>query len=404
MTRVVITGMGCITSIGMDVDANHESLRKGVSGIRPLSVITNSVHSGVLPCGEVSLSNSELQEQLGLANTDEKYSRTALLGIIAAREAIASAKLSTHDLETTGLVSSTTVGGMDLYEDFINSKFTDGEADETKLILQDCSGSTMQIARNAGIGGYTSTISTACSSSANAIMCGADLIKAGMLDRVVVGGTDGLCKFTINGFNSLNILDGHPCRPFDESRNGLNLGEGAGFIVLESAHSAEKRGVTVLGELMGYANRNDVFHQTASSPDGDGAYAAMSDALQLAGVSPIEIDYINTHGTGTKNNDLSEGIAMKRLFGAHTPPFNSTKSYTGHTLAASGAIEAVYALLSIQDGEMYKSLRFEQPIEETNLSALGANKEKKLQYVMSNSFGFGGNCSTLVLKSAENVR
>jgi 3-oxoacyl-[acyl-carrier-protein] synthase-1 len=194
---------------------------------------------------------------------------------------------------------------------------------------------------------YLATVSTACSSSANAILLGTRLIKHGFLDRVVVGGTDALTLFTLNGFNSLMILDHDRCRPFDNTRNGLNLGEGAAYLVLESGDAAKKEGKKPLCEIKGYGNACDAYHQTASSPEGHGAFISMKHALDVAGLEPNDIAYINTHGTGTRNNDLSEGTAIQRLFGDNIPKCSSTKAFTGHTLGAAGAIEAVICVISL---------------------------------------------------------
>jgi 3-oxoacyl-[acyl-carrier-protein] synthase-1 len=231
-------------------------------------------------------------------------------------------------------------------------------------------------------------------------MTAANLIRAGYLDRVVAGGADSVTRFTLNGFNTLMILDKNGCRPFDNDRAGLTLGEGAAFLVLEGEATALKGNRTVLGELRGFGNANDAFHQTASSPDGTGAYLAMKAALEMSGLMPDEIGYINVHGTGTQNNDLTEGIAMKRLFGDALPPFSSTKSFTGHTLGAAGAVEAVISLLAIREGALFPNLRFRTPMNELPLEPVTAPKKGlAIRNVLSNSFGFGGNCSSIVLSS-----
>jgi 3-oxoacyl-[acyl-carrier-protein] synthase-1 len=193
------------------------------------------------------------------------------------------------------------------------------------------------------------------------------------------------------------ILDNEWCRPFDESRAGLNLGEGAAYIVIESAESAAKRNVPVLAKVAGYANSNDAYHQTASSPDGKGATAAMQSTLQMAGISPKQVDYINAHGTATPNNDLSESTAIQNIFGDNWPPFSSTKAFTGHTLAAAGAIEAVYSVLSLQHNIIFPNLNFNNPIPEFNKRPITTlTNIESLNYILSNSFGFGGNCSSLL--------
>ena len=226
------------------------------------------------------------------------------------------------------------------------------------------------------------------------------MIKAGKLDRVIVGGADCLSKFTINGFKTLMILSETNCRPFDANRTGLNLGEAAAFLVLESDECVKKENKKILGYVSGYANANDAFHQTASSEDGEGATLAMQKALKIAGLSSKEIDYINAHGTATENNDASESAAIRRVFGENLPEVSSTKAYTGHTLAAAAAIEAVYSVLSLQNKVVFPNLNFEIPIEETNIIPQTEVLQKELQHVLSNSFGFGGNCSTLIFSKA----
>jgi 3-oxoacyl-[acyl-carrier-protein] synthase-1 len=228
-------------------------------------------------------------------------------------------------------------------------------------------------------------------------MTGARLIKHKQLDVVFAGGADALTKFTLNGFNSLMILDKAPCRPFDASRNGLNLGEGAGFVVLVSEEVARAESLQPLAKISGYANTNDGYHQTASSPEGRGSYLAMEQALKMAALATDEIDYINLHGTGTVNNDLSESTALKRLFGEHVPCISSTKAFTGHTLGACGGIETVVALMSICHQCVFPNLRFSQPIPETGLMPQKEFEKTEVTNVMSNSFGFGGNCSSIVL-------
>jgi 3-oxoacyl-[acyl-carrier-protein] synthase-1 len=192
------------------------------------------------------------------------------------------------------------------------------------------------MADDLGISDFISTINTACSSSVNAIILASRMIRSGQLDVAIAGGTDALTKFTLNGFNSLMILDKEPCRPFDATRAGLNLGEGAGFMVLVSEKVLKEGSIEPLAYVNGYANTNDAFHQTASSPEGRGSFLAMSKALEMARMEPHAIDYINLHGTGTVNNDSSEGTAIRRSVWRKNTPMSSTKSFTGHTLGASG--------------------------------------------------------------------
>ena len=245
--------------------------------------------------------------------------------------------------------------------------------------------------------GIINTINTACSSSANAIMYGARLIKNGLAKRVIVGGADSLAKFTINGFNALHILAPGICTPFDEDRKGLNLGEGAAFLILEKEEDIVNK--KVYAALTGYCNSNDAFHPSSLSPEGDGPYLAMKGALETAQLAPGSIGFINAHGTGTENNDLVESRAMLHLFNT-PPPFASTKSNVGHTLGAAGAIEAVYSMLNLYHQEIYAGLNCSKPIAETGLIPVELYKKISLQHVMSNSFGFGGNCTSLIFSKS----
>jgi 3-oxoacyl-[acyl-carrier-protein] synthase-1 len=264
------------------------------------------------------------------------------------------------------------------------------------LYTHPCGNSTNTLCTYLGITGYRTTLSTACSSGINAIIHAISLIRYGIIDRAVVGGVDSLSKFTLNGFNSLMILDKDFCKPFDQNRNGLNLGEGAGFLVIESEQSMKERQNLPLCKISGYANANDAFHQTASSPNGDGAFAAMTGALAMSGLVPNKIDYINAHGTGTPNNDMSESIALERVFGKTPPKFSSTKAYTGHTLGASASIEAVFSILALQNNIVFPNLNFHTKIEEVSIVPQQDLFETKVDHVLSNSFGFGGNNSSII--------
>lgn len=388
--EVWVSGIGVVSSIGIGVPSNEHSLAACSDGMGELTLF-DSIHN--VPVSEVKASNEALKSLLSL-NSDDTYSRTALLGMLAASEALKDADVDISKLRV-GLVSATSVGGMDLTPTFYKDFMADESKGKLRFVAQhDCCDSTLKIAEYCGIDGFITTISTACSSAANAIMFGARLIKNGYLDCVIAGGTDALCQFTLNGFNSLMILDRAKCRPFDESRAGLNLGEGAGFIVLQSENTLARKPYC---RLAGYANANDAYHQTASSPEGEGAYLAMKQALEVSGLDPEEISYINVHGTGTSNNDASEGAALKRVFLAKVPPFSSTKPFTGHTLAAAGGIEAVYAILAIKNGVLYPNLNFKSSISELGLTPqLHYETLVDVKAVMSNSFGFGGNNSTLI--------
>ncbi len=389
--NILITGIGVTTAIGLNAEENLHSLKSLNTGIR-----RSSVYNVML--GEVKLSNEQLTEAFNLPG--EEFSRTTLLALSAANEAWSKNKI--HNKIRTGIISSTSVGGLDRTEKYYFESLKSGDFEKNKLMIHDNGRTTEKIAAELGISGYIGTISTACSSGANAIMHGARLIEKNKLDRVIAGGSDPIDLFNIKGFSSLNIYDQSICKPFDENRKGLNLGEGAGFLVLENEQSISVTGNSPICLLAGWNNSTDAFHQTASSPDGKGAYLAMINALSKAGISPLEINYVNAHGTGTGNNDLSESIAIRNVFGSNIPPFSSTKGFTGHTLAAAGAIEAVYCVLSIQSQASIPNVNFSTPMKETDLKPETTWQENvKIEYVLSNSFGFGGNCTSLIFSKAR---
>lgn len=400
--NICITGLGVVSGIGLGVEENINALRAGRHGMERITLFPTSLD---VPVSEVKRTNEELKQLLSI-NVRQTVSRTALLGLLAAREAVNDAKLNIQT-QRTGFISSTSVGGMDVSEHFYPVFRADNRKGRLREVAwHDCGASTEWIAGHLGINDFITTISTACSSAANAIMLGARLIRSGRLDAVVVGGTDALCRFTLNGFNSLMILDKEHCRPFDDSRAGLNLGEGAGYLVLQSEESLRDTIPSLVAAtspycyLSGYANANEAYHQTGSSPEGDGPYLSMSQAIAMSGIPPKEIDYINVHGTGTPSNDASESRALRRLFGEHVPPFSSVKAFIGHTLGASEGIEAVYSALSIRYGLIYPNLNFQSPLTETDLIPETTFREAcPIRHVLSNSFGFGGNNSTLLFVS-----
>ncbi len=396
---VWISGLGVITSIGMNTKENIDSLRQQKSGVGYPDFL-NTSHKKDFPVCEVKKSNQELALLSGMKS---ELPRTAYLSAIAAQEAILDAGI---DLSTShfriGFISANTLGGMDTSESFYASYLKDNKEGHLRQVVNhECGSITELVAKHFGIRHFSTTISTACSSSANSIIHGSRMIKHNLLDIVIAGGADALCKFTLNGFNTLMILDSEPCKPFDENRKGLNLGEGAGYIVLVSDKVQQELGLKKYALVSGYANANDAFHQTASSPEGNGNYFAMKQAFDMSGLQLEDINYINAHGTGTANNDSSEGIAIERLFNDKIPMVSSTKANTGHTLGACGGIEAVYCCKAMQEGIVYPSLRIETPIESLKFQPITELKENiDIKHTMSNSFGFGGNCTSLIFSKA----
>jgi len=395
--QVFITGYGVISAIGRNAAENYQSLSQKKSGFGRLEIL-ETVHRDTIFAGEVKLTDDVLCEMAGVS-AGAGYTRTALLALIALREAIDSAALCAIDLKDTGFISATTAGGIRELETYCHDLQNRQKSGDFLAYLDtaDPGEHTERLADFFQMRRYLGTVSTACSSSTNAIMFGARLIANGAVDRVICGGSEAFSKVTINGFNALMILDKAHCRPFDENRNGLNLGEGTAYLVLESADVLRQSGKQAIAELRGYANVNDAFHQTASSPDGAGAYAAMKNALAMSGLGVADIDYINAHGTGTENNDLAEGLAIKKLFGDQPPPFSSTKPYTGHTTSAAGGVEAAFCMLAFQHDTIFPNLNFMEPMKEVGVKPVTeVKKQAGLKNILSNSFGFGGAATTLL--------
>lgn len=398
--RVFVTGYGIVSALGLGAEANLKALLSGASGVTPIRYLDTAHRQ--LPVGEVKMSNCEMAKILG-AEYPVNELRTVMMGMLAAKEAVDAASLNTGDYPKAVFINGTTVGGMDKTERHFENVFgKDAQTEESaEMKFNDCGCSTQLIADSLGAFKFSTTTSTACSSAANAVILGANIIKSGLAEIAVVGGAEGLTRFHLNGFNTLMILDKEQCRPFDKSRAGINLGEGAGYLVIESEQSMKRRGVKPIAELRGYANTCDAFHQTASSENGEGAYLAIRKALDMARLFPSDIDYINTHGTGTPNNDVTELAAMERVWGSELPLFSSTKTFTGHTTSASGGIESVICLLAMENDFVPKNMGFKEPMHEGAPPVTNTLLRHPLKHVLNNSFGFGGNDSTLIFSKPD---
>lgn len=388
---VGISGIGIVCAIGNDAGSVLGSLRRKESGIATMRYLP-SIHKE-LPVGEVKLSSEQMKRRLGLP-ADRPVSRTTLMGAIAIREALSQAGLADLSARRVALISGTTVGVMDITETYYERMKTDSSL-ELFPHSNECGRSTVEMARLCGLdAAECCTVSTACSSSLNAIILGAEMLRRDEVDVVIAGGSEALSKLHLNGFNSLMILDRQRCRPFDAGRAGLNLGEGAAYVVLQNDVPQP------LALVSGYANRCDAFHQTASSENGEGAFLAMAGALEMAGLRPQDIRYVNAHGTGTPNNDASESRALRRIFGSEMPEVSSTKAYTGHATSASGSIETVICILAMQHGFTPASLGWETPFEGGVIPTPG-HDGVRLDHVLCNAFGFGGNDSALILSRPD---
>lgn len=387
---VYITGRGIISAIGNNCKEVERALLDEETGIGDVRILKTAHRE--LPCGEVRLTDDQLRTMLDIPGK-QICNRTALLGMEAVRQAV---EESRAPLDGAFLISGTTVGGMDYTERHF-TEMLDNDDYLPLLAMHDSGSTTGLIADYFKIEQKNAiTISTACSSSANAIILGARMIKSGLADVVIAGGSEALSLFHLNGFNALMILDTERCRPFDDTRRGLNLGEGAAFVVLESEKSIRSRKARPFAQLSGYGNACDAFHQTASSECGEGAYLAMKEAIEMSGVHNDEIDYINAHGTGTPNNDASESAALKRLFGEKIPPVSSTKAFTGHTTSASGSIESVICLIALEKGFIPANLGWKTKMAD-GITPVQKTVRAQLRHIMCNSFGFGGNDSSLII-------
>jgi 3-oxoacyl-[acyl-carrier-protein] synthase-1 len=386
--KVSVTGLGIVSAIGMNLEENHNSLKTLKSGISKIELLSNLDKAFLV--GEIKLTNKQLAEIAFLNEENQCLPRSLLLSLIAAKQAWGDSKPSKSI--RTAIIGSTTIGGMDLTEDYFKTK-----RNIHSLENHPCSVVTDYLSDYFQLDGFKTTISTACSSSANGIMLGARMIKNNFADRVLVVGGDALTHFTVNGFNSLLIYDSEICKPFDNNRKGLNLGEAAACVVLENEKSISITKNKKIATVLGWGNANDAYHQTASSPNGEGAQKAMQLALEEAKLSPSKIDYINAHGTATSNNDLSEGRAIENIFGENQL-FSSTKGYTGHTLAAAGIVEFIYSILSIDTNTLFPLLNYNEKMKELKIRPISELKtDVVIKSVLSNSFGFGGNNTTIII-------
>lgn len=393
--EIWITGIGIISAAGHDLKQSASTLQQGNSPLTAVS-LPYSVHHNKYVCGSVGLTNSQLVRMLGLT-PDNTHNRTTLLALYAAQQALTQAGIRPENEEIT-LINATTVGGMSNTELSFDRIYTrETHADKTFIDEMDCGNISRSMQSYFNMPGDHYTLSTACSSGSNGIMLGARLIRSGKAGIVLAGGSDSLSKFVLNGFLSLKNVDPFLCKPFDNVRAGLNLGEGAAYFVLEEKRLAEARNAQPLAKISGYSNVSETYHMTGSSPEGEGAFKAMSGAMTMAGLSPYDISFIHAHGTSTIDNDLAESAAIKKIFDEQVR-FASSKTYTGHTLAASGCISMALTIAMMQNNFLFPSLNFSTPIEGPSLKPVtGAENNIRLEHCLINSFGFGGNNTSLLI-------
>jgi 3-oxoacyl-[acyl-carrier-protein] synthase II len=398
MRRVVITGVGSINALGVGVEAFVDGLRGGRCGVGVLSLFDSTAYRSACAAEVHDLAAPAwLPPPLG-----RRASRSDLLALIAAREAVGAAGLD-GDLSAVGVVVGATTGGMFGSEEQLRRRtLALRPVQRVVMLATPVSTSVDLLASLFGCYGPRLTVSTACSSGGNALGIAADWIRSGRAGAVICGGVDSLCRMTFSGFNALQALDTVPCRPFDRERAGLSLGEGSAMFVLEEIETAQARGATILAEFLGCGVSADAHHITQPRPDGAGALHAMQGALRDAGVSADEIDYVNAHGTATPLNDVLETRALKSLLGrrAYRVPVTSTKSMVGHCLAAAGAIEALACVLALRGGFIPPTVNLEHPDPECDLDYVPKrSRTQSIRTAMSNSYGFGGNNTSIVLRA-----
>lgn len=392
--RIAVTGAGVICSIGRNKAEVWQSIVESRAGIAKLTRFPNETFPTDIA--------AEAKALLSLPKREAKrLSRTDLLAILAAREAIEQASTNAPLPRGRAIVSTgTSTGGLLEGEEYYFARLVRGRrrAPASHVLQQPTSGPSDAVARAFELGGGVLSNATACASAGAAIGMASDFLRARHADVAIAGGSDALCRLTYSGFNVLQAVDPEPCSPFGANRKGITLGEGAGFLVLERWDDAVARGATILAELAGYGASCDAHHPTAPAEDGHGAEAAMRGALAEARITPAAVQYINAHGTGTLLNDASETRAIIAAVGTGVPA-SSSKSYFGHTLGAAGGIEAVVTVLALQHQIAPPTLRLTEPAPECALDYIPHTpRPLSMTNVLSNTFGFGGSNVSLAFR------
>ncbi|MEW6273189.1 MAG: beta-ketoacyl-[acyl-carrier-protein] synthase family protein [Thermodesulfobacteriota bacterium] len=400
-TRVVVTGMGAVTAAGPDVPALRAALHGDTTCIRRVTLFDTSglrVHVA----GEVSaLPRPALLPRAALV----RASRSDRLALLALEEALqrSGLELPWTAPERVGVAVGSSTGGMLEIEGYRGERLRGGPVRRLRphLAAATVAAPCGLVAAATGALGPRSAPSTACSSGAIALATAAAWIRAGAADVVLAGGTDALARMTFSGFHALQALSPDPCRPFDATRQGLTLGEGAGIVIMESERHARARGARVLAELAGAGMSCDASHPTAPHAEARGAALALAAALRDADATPEQIDYVNAHGTGTPQNDASETLALKRVLGeaAGRVAVSSTKALIGHLLGAAGAVEAIVTVLAIEDAFAPPTLHLTERDPACDLDFVPQRgRALEIRTAVSNSYGFGGNNCSLVLR------
>jgi 3-oxoacyl-[acyl-carrier-protein] synthase II len=394
--RVAVTGIGVFCSIGKNVQEFNQSLKEGRTGIGAVTLFDTSKY----PCKIGAEIRDYRPEKFFEKKELKKISRADQFALIASEEAVKASGIDSYPSEEVGVCLGAGAGGMFEAETYHREILLKGKSKPSLLWPFIPSYTTDRVAERFGFSGPKFTVTTACSSSATAVGYGADLIRSGRCKVVLCGGSEAMSELTFGGFNSLKAVDLSSCKPFDRRRAGMSLGEGAGIIILEDFDEAIKKGVRVYAEFLGYGIGGEAYHITAPEPTGVWEARIMREALEEGGIDPFEVDYINAHGTGTPLNDKVETLSIKNVFGerAYSIPVSSIKSSVGHCLGSAGVIEAVASILSMVHQFIPPTLNHQEGDEDCDLDYVpGKSREMELKVVLSNSFAFGGNCTTLIL-------
>lgn len=398
--RLYVTGIGLVTALAPTREGSWDALLRGERGIREIDLFDTTGLRGHLG-GQVP--DVTIRDAPSVATGS--WSRSSMMAFIAAREALAQSKLDPKKTRV-GLIVGGTTGGMYENEGRLAELHSNPRNEDALIELLSHPLTAACDCVNYALGPFvrTRTLSTACSSGANALMVAAGWLRAGLVDAVIAGGCDGLCRLTLVGFNSLSAVDPEPCRPFDKSRRGLNLGEGAGFMVIERAAEVRARSATPIAELAGWGLGSEAHHITNPEPTGSTPARVIQAALERAKMTPADIDYVNAHGTGTPLNDPMESAALVRALGSEIGriPVSSSKAQIGHALAASGAIEAGICALVVQRQKIVPTVGLVDPDPACPLVHVpGEGRSHRVRAALTNSFGFGGMDSALVFKEAN---
>ena len=409
--RVVVTGVGLVTPIGTGKDAFWEALISGKSGVQRVDDLIDLSDIDV-KIGSVVRDFDPLEHMD--KRRARRIDRTTQFALVASKLALRDAGLSPSELplERTAAIAGTGIGGMQTMEENFAVLAEHGPHRVSPFFVPRLmpNANAGEIAIEYGMRGPNFGVVSACASSAHAIGIASELIRSGLCDVAVAGGSEAaLVRIAYAGFTKIGALSKRnddpqrASRPFDRDRDGFIMGEGGGFIILEEREEATKRGAHIYAELVGFGMSADAEHITAPAEDGAGAVQAMEMAMERADVSPSAIDYINAHGTSTVLNDRTETIAIKRVFGdaARKVKISSTKSQTGHLLGAAGAVESIATLLSMEHGMIPATLNYENPDPECDLDYTPRKVEKQIQLAMSNSFGFGGQNASLLFRKED---